>query len=645
MLASLLIFGAFVQVKGFGFGGGGGEALYGPQDKAITILEQSNFSHVVLGSDTAWMVEFYSSWCGHCIRFAPVFKELSTVVAGWSDIIRLGAIDCAQEVNMPTCRDFEVMGYPSLKFFGPRASQAELGELRHTMSKEIPSMTEDMARFLLKVENNKTFSHHIAKQKWPQLNPYCGQELQEVWSLDDEEHSLAVFLIEPEDSMLGVETILNIFSAAKKHTAIIRRVVPDDAGSRLLKELGYDHGQNPYMVLAVRRTDSLSTVLFKSTSGPKVEDLSKSVLDFLGDATFKWKEAAPVITSSKEVGGDVLSDGGGGDTKRRRYTTYMSDLENAILYSLSHEVGQHAAITGQALVALQEYVHVLADNFPGRRSTMAFLSNLRDWMLSHDDAVRGEDISKKIRELREETGSFDDTPGGIWMGCKGSKPLYGGYPCGLWTLWHVLTVNQMDPNPKRPLLAMVGYIKHFFGCRECARHFLLEVDDGNNVAKEVTDSDKAALILWRVHNKANVRLSGDITDDQAFPKAVFPDKIHCPDCYDSRLMGSDLWSEFRHDRILRFLKELYGKDKLSFEGLRVGLQVHNRSVSVYKLKPTTAWTLFSPMDLSLCLSIYVLSAVILIVVYVKFIAKRKCSSAFSGLLFGRRRTINMGGIV
>ena len=33
-------------------------------------------------SPTLWVVEFYSSWCGHCQHFAPVWKEMATRVKG-----------------------------------------------------------------------------------------------------------------------------------------------------------------------------------------------------------------------------------------------------------------------------------------------------------------------------------------------------------------------------------------------------------------------------------------------------------------------------------------------------------------------------------------------------------------------------------
>ena len=75
-------------------------------------------------------MEFYSSWCGHCIHFAPTFKQLALDVHGWRTVMAVGAIDCAQEVNMPTCREYEVMGYPTIKFFSPNTLQGDMGTER-----------------------------------------------------------------------------------------------------------------------------------------------------------------------------------------------------------------------------------------------------------------------------------------------------------------------------------------------------------------------------------------------------------------------------------------------------------------------------------------------------------------------------------
>lgn len=46
-------------------------SLYTSNDK-ITILTAHNFSSTVYQSKTAWLVEFYASWCGHCQSYANV---------------------------------------------------------------------------------------------------------------------------------------------------------------------------------------------------------------------------------------------------------------------------------------------------------------------------------------------------------------------------------------------------------------------------------------------------------------------------------------------------------------------------------------------------------------------------------------------
>ena len=52
------------------------------QDDKILILNNTNFQANICSSTRAWLVEFYSSWCGHCIHFAPTYKEFAADVFG-----------------------------------------------------------------------------------------------------------------------------------------------------------------------------------------------------------------------------------------------------------------------------------------------------------------------------------------------------------------------------------------------------------------------------------------------------------------------------------------------------------------------------------------------------------------------------------
>jgi len=57
------------------------ELLYSDEDDVIS-LNVTSFNRTVLGTSNAWLVEFFSSWCGHCVRYAPLYKQLATDIKG-----------------------------------------------------------------------------------------------------------------------------------------------------------------------------------------------------------------------------------------------------------------------------------------------------------------------------------------------------------------------------------------------------------------------------------------------------------------------------------------------------------------------------------------------------------------------------------
>ena len=98
----------------------GAETLYNTQDNVI-ILSNINFTQFVVNEhqngQKLQFIQFYSSWCGHCQAFAPLFKDFLKTSLNWRDAIDIAVMDCAREENQKVCQDYNIMAYPTLKMF------------------------------------------------------------------------------------------------------------------------------------------------------------------------------------------------------------------------------------------------------------------------------------------------------------------------------------------------------------------------------------------------------------------------------------------------------------------------------------------------------------------------------------------------
>lgn len=91
-------------------------ALYDPPTPGINCLAHHQVKAVVTESKWLWVVEMYSSWCGHCQNFAPKLKELAEELDEWSHVVKMGVFECTgSRENQATCGDFGVQAYPTIR--------------------------------------------------------------------------------------------------------------------------------------------------------------------------------------------------------------------------------------------------------------------------------------------------------------------------------------------------------------------------------------------------------------------------------------------------------------------------------------------------------------------------------------------------
>jgi hypothetical protein len=154
-----------------------------------------------------------------------------------------------------------------------------------------------------------------------------------------------------------------------------------------------------------------------------------------------------------------------------------------------------------------------------------------------------------------------------------------GYTCGLWKMFHVMTIGVVEYNK----VAIAGdylsvtdvadilrdYIKTFFACEVCRRHFIHEYDTCSHdrcnrlksTAKTINEWRELPLWLFEEHNAVNVRLRHEAaerkkeqvtTEDEI--AVQWPSRQECPNCW----LDNQRWDE---EMIYGFLRLNYWYDQ------------------------------------------------------------------------------------
>ncbi|XP_059059777.1 sulfhydryl oxidase 1-like [Achroia grisella] len=485
------------------------QGLYSKSDNVV-ILTQRNFERKVYNQRHAAVVQFYNSYCGHCRAFAPKFKAMAKEFVPWKPIIQLAVMDCSVEENIEICRQFEVMAYPSLRYVheqykkangnvGDRIQMAEAGD-------------KLKAQVIMKMQNEQSKGRLGFAPKLG-IGSYASYASALTDVPNDVTYTFLIF--ENENSTIGSEIALDINDY--QHIKV-KRIYEN---SELADIAGVHHFPG---LVAVRSTLEATNITPKNPTQHNVLNAintflkSKNYIFPTRDITHKDNTVLDHSNEKHLPNSDVV---------------YYADLEKTLKTSLTTEITRHKILKGELLTSLLDYLEILRSFFPARGNLRDYIIDLHTTLGSKQE-WSGSEVYETVKKL-ENTHAPVYSSELEYIGCKGSQPQYRGYTCGLWTMFHTLTVNAaQSPGVEGPkvLKVMHGYVKNFFGCTDCSEHF--QAMATRNRIFDIKENDKAVLWLWIAHNEVNLRLAGDLTEDPEHPKTQFPSVTNCPECRSAR---------------------------------------------------------------------------------------------------------------
>ncbi|KAM9393466.1 sulfhydryl oxidase 2 isoform 1-T1 [Pholidichthys leucotaenia] len=468
--------------------------LYSEQDP-LRILDGRSLKSTVGNSSSAWLVQFYASWCGHCIRYSGTWKALAQDVKEWRAAIGVAVLDCSVEDNFDVCKEFSIKLYPTFKYFRAHSPPTDYGTIYRGKDRRVQTVRQLMVNIL----QNHT---EMDRPKYcPPLEPYSSSQLLPLLG-QRSDHYTAIIVEEP-DSYLGREVILDL--------------VPF-SGVQVVRALTSDRP-----LLDTLRITAFPTIYLLQPNGTHTHLHSEKPLRFFFSSLLKslpgvQRRLKLVNSSSNTVQEGVLSHHQSNEPWRDfdRSKVYVADLESALHYLLRVEMATHGTLEGEELKIFKDFVTLVAKLYPNGGSVVKLMETLSDWLIALPlQRIPYQAVLDLVDNKMRISGVF--LPVELrWVGCQGSRPGLRGYPCSLWTLFHVLTVQHeatptaldktgLEGEAAPVLQVMRRYIRTFFGCEECGRHF---EEAAAASMSNIQNKEEQVMWLWEMHNRVNDRLAG-----------------------------------------------------------------------------------------------------------------------------------------
>lgn len=176
-------------------------SLYGEADNVEMLDSESLRAALAADGHSSKLVQFLNTFCGDCQRFAPIFKGLARDLYKWHSILRIYAVDCAQERNVEVCREFDIRQTPTLRYFA-----LDSYKNNHSLGLDIPSQDPKVI--------TSTLADFIARNEQPNFAPLKLED--SVESIFKRHLALSTpvqfvaLVFQPKDSLIGRDTLLEL---------------------------------------------------------------------------------------------------------------------------------------------------------------------------------------------------------------------------------------------------------------------------------------------------------------------------------------------------------------------------------------------------------------------------------------------------
>ena len=237
---------------------------------------------------------------------------------------------------------------------------------------------------------------------------------------------------------------------------------------------------------------------------------------------------------------------------------YLTDIDASFQMGLVDDVfADSPVLNGKRLTLLLNFLDVVAHTYPIKEQRER-VANLR-LLLGNKAEWKEKAYMQQLRSWGHKEPGEPHTESYRW--CRSNQEGVGGYPCGLWLLFHTMISNSDRAHAPLTLRTIFEWVQSFYGCIECAANFNEEWEEYNGDG--VTDHMDTVTWLWKVHNIVRERLT--LEDDTVAAKTQWPSMAECKNCYTEKVQNSsagpntEYWvdEEWQKDYIFAYIQETF----------------------------------------------------------------------------------------